>query len=231
MLPLFPHEDTERARDIIERIKPLAEAYWNEHDPASFGDDPFTVLLVALLSPRTKTEASRAAMQQILASAATPDPAGVAQLDAATIEEILQAQDVRFPENKAQYVIETAQQLTTQHTGQVPQTLPELMQLSGLGWKTSLLTLWLAFGKSPQITVDIHVKRISQRLGLIPPTLDDPQKVSRALMDIVPREYWGWWNSCFVYFGKTRCYPSAPACEGCPIYDLCERVGVTTVAD
>ena len=73
MLPLFPHEDTERAREIIERIKPLAEEFWSEHDPAEFKSNPFAVMLVALMSPRTKTQDSRAAMRSLFKFAQTPD--------------------------------------------------------------------------------------------------------------------------------------------------------------
>lgn len=224
MLPMFEHEDTPRAREIVERLKPMVEAYWAEHDPARFKTDPYSVMLVSLFSPRTKTEQSRGAMEAIFALADTP--AKVAQLSYEQLFDILQEYDVRFPENKARYVLDGAKKLVDEYDSAVPDDLDALMQFPGMGWKTALLTLWLAFGKAPQITVDIHVKRISGRLGLIDPKVDDPEKVSRLLMDIVPREYWGAWNSCMVYFGKTRCYPSNPKCNGCPLYDLCERIGV-----
>ncbi len=65
MLPLFPHEDRERAGEIIERIKPLANEFWAEHDPVEFKTNPFSVMIVALLSPRTKTQDSRSAMRSL----------------------------------------------------------------------------------------------------------------------------------------------------------------------
>jgi endonuclease III len=224
MLPLFAHEDAERTREMVERIKPLADAYWAENDPASFASNPFSVLVVALLSPRTHTEASRAATQAIFALAGDT-PEAVSQLDVAVIEALLAKHDVRFPDAKAKHLVATARQLA-ENGGSVPDDLTQLMTYPGMGWKTALLTLWIAFGKAPEICVDVHVARIAQRTGLVNPKTSDPRKVSRELMASVPREYWGEWNSCFVYFGKTRCYPTNPACAGCPIYDLCERVGV-----
>jgi endonuclease III len=224
MLPLFAHEDTDRAREMVARIKPLADAYWAENDPADFATNPFSVMVVALFSPRTQTEASRTAMQEVFALNGDT-PQAVSQLEVGIVEAILAKHDVRFPDAKAKHLIEAAKQLV-ENGGIVPDDLTQLMQYPGMGWKTSLLTLWLAYNKAPEICVDVHVARIGQRNGLVNPKTNDPRKISRELMSIVPKEYWGEWNSCFVYFGKTRCYPIHPACNGCPIYDLCERVGV-----
>lgn len=223
MLPLFPHEDADRARQIIETIKPLAEAYWAEHDPQEFKRNPFSVMLVAMLSPRTKTQQSRAAMRALFEFAQTPDE--IAQLPYEQVETILAENDVQFPDAKARHILE-ASALLARNGGNVPQTLSELMQHPGMGWKTSLLTLHLAYGLAPEICVDVHVARISKRMGLVQPSTDKPQTVSRELMEVVPRDLWLYVNSALVYFGKTRCYPSKPNCSGCPVYDLCDRVGV-----
>lgn len=224
-LPLFEHEDTERARQIIERLLPSVRAYWDKNDPDIFKDDPYSVMLVSLFSPRTRTEDSRGAMLELLELA--PTPAAVADLSYEQVFAILERNSVRFPENKARYVLEGAEKLVAAG-GVVPRDLDGLMAYPGMGWKTALLTLWLAYGIAPQITVDVHVARIGQRLGFVNPKTSDPQKVSRELMQIVPREHWGHWNSIFVYFGKTRCTPTQPNCAGCPIFDLCDRIGVVT---
>lgn len=223
MLPLFPHEDTDRAQQVLDNLKPMAAAYWDEHDPKRFKDDPFSIMVVALLSPRTKTEASRGAMDALFVQA--PTPADLAQLSYDTVVEILTAYDVQFPESKAQHLLATAKRVA-ENDGIVPKTLDELMQYPGMGWKTSLLTLHLAYDLAPEICVDVHVARISQRMGFVSPKIDKPQAVSRVLMDVVSHNEWRWVNPTFVYFGKTRCFPNKPQCEGCPVYDLCERVGI-----
>lgn len=223
MLPLFPHEDSERAEQVIKRLRPLADTYWAEHDPTNFQTDPFSVLVVALLSPRTKTEASRGAMRALFDKA--PTPTDLAQLRYEDVVQILTAFDVQFPESKAQHLLATAQKVAD-NDGVVPQSLDELLQYPGMGWKTSLLTLHLAYDLAPEICVDVHVARISKRIGLVASSVEKPQAVSRALMDVIPHAQWRWVNPTFVYFGKTRCYPHKPACDGCPIYDLCDRVGV-----
>jgi endonuclease III len=225
MLPLFPHDDAQRAQEILERIKPLADAFWQEADPPRLRHDPFAVLVVSLLSPRTQTEASRAAMEELFSLA--DKPATMAQLPYEQVAAILQKHDIRFPEDKARHLLETSAMMT-ENGGEVPRTMEALMKFPGLGWKTSLLTLHLAYNLAPEICVDVHVARITQRLGFVNPKTENPQKVSKELMAIVPREWWLEVNSCLVYFGKTRCYFDKPACKGCPVFDLCERVGVTS---
>lgn len=224
MLPLFPHEDRERAREIIERIKPLADEFWAEHDPIEFKSNPFSVMIVALLSPRTKTQDSRAAMRSLFELAQSPKK--MAELPYEQVRQVLITHDIQFPDDKARHILESSA-LLARNGGEVPRSLGELMQYAGMGWKTSLLTLHLAYELAPEICVDVHVARISKRMGLVKRETEKPQAVSRELMDVVPYDLWIDVNSSLVFFGKTRCYPTQPSCNGCPVYDLCERVGVT----
>ena len=224
MLPLFPHKDRDRAQAIAERLQEAADIHWQEHDLQRFKHQPFSAMIAALLSPRTRTQDTRAATRILFSHA--DSPAAMAQLPCAQVLAILRGQDITYPENKARYVIDTSQKLADSG-GEVPRELNALMQYPGMGWKTSLLTLWIAYRIAPQICVDVHVRRIGQRLGLVRPATQKPEAVSRELMDIVPPELWGAWNPIMVYFGKHRCYPVAPNCNGCPVYALCERVGVT----
>ncbi|MGJ3241304.1 MAG: endonuclease III domain-containing protein [Anaerolineae bacterium] len=223
MLPLFPHQDTHRARAIIETIRPLAQVFWSQHDPLEFKRNPFAVMVVAMFSPRTKTEASRAAMRALFARASTP--AQILEIPYDDVVLILTEYDIQFPESKARHLLDTAS-LLVRNGGVVPRTLGELMQYPGMGWKTSLLTLHLAYGLAPEICVDVHVTRIAKRMGLVNPQTQQPQSVSRELMDVVPHNLWLDVNSSLVFWGKTRCYPSRPHCEGCPVYQHCQRVGV-----
>jgi len=224
MLPLFPHEDRERAVKIIERLQSAADEHWEEHDLQRFKYQPYSALLAAMLSPRTKTEDTRAATRELFTLAETPS--AMAQLSYEQILAILEKHEITYPEPKAQHLIELSRKLA-ENNDEVPRTLDEITQYPGVGWKAGLLALWIAYRIAPEICVDVHVARIGKRLGLVNPKTENVQKVSRELMDIVPHELWGVWNPVMVYFGKTRCYPIAPNCNGCPVFDLCERVGVS----
>ena len=103
-------------------------------------------------------------------------------------------------------------------------TEQELLSLPGVGRKTANLVLGLAFG-IPAICVDIHVHRISNRLGLV--QTSTPEETERALQALLPKKDWIEWNTLLVIWGQNICVPISPFCTKCAVYDECKRVGVT----
>ena len=67
--------------------------------------------------------------------------------------------------------------------------------------------------------MDTHVRRLSQRLGLT--RHDDPVKIERDLMKMVPREYWGAFPHLLIWHGRRVCLARRPRCEECVLNDLC----------
>lgn len=220
MLPLFPHEESKRAVAIFDTLNADGGVSWRSSSLYQNAPDPFRTLVSAMLSPRTDRESNRIAVDNLFALAQTPSE--MAQLDYDTILSAIAS--VTYAENKARYLPVLSAQVA--EWGEVPKDRDRLMELPGVGWKVALLTLWVAYGLSPEICVDVHVARIGKRLGLVNPATSQPQKVSQELMQIVPKNIWGPWNPTMVYHGRTICYPGTPNCAICPIYDLCERVGV-----
>src|SRR5262249_37571020 len=109
------------------------------------------------------------------------------------------------------------------HGGEVPGTMEELVPLPGVGRKTANVVLGNAFG-TPGITVDTHVGRLSRRMGLTEE--EDPEKVERDLMGLVPAEEWTMFSHRMIYHGRQVCHARNPQCDGCKLADLCPRVGV-----
>jgi endonuclease-3 len=95
-----------------------------------------------------------------------------------------------------------------------------------VGWKVAVMTLQVAFDIHEDITVDVHVNRISKRLGLVDPAVTQPPKINDALKKVLPREFWARWNPLLVIFGREVCKPPYPQCATCFVNDLCPRVGV-----
>lgn len=220
MLSLFPHEDAARAREIYQRLNDPAQPR-EKTTVELYAGQPFRVLLAGMLSARTREEDTLTAMKRLLALADSPQT-----MKDLPVGNILKAIDcVTYPGNKAQYVRQLCEKLT-EAGGEVPRTVEELVQYPGVGWKVAVLTLWLAYGLAPEICVDVHVGRIGKRLGMVNPQTEDPQKISRELMQIIPRELWGGWNPTIVAHGRATCYPEKPACSRCPLSDLCPKVGV-----
>ena len=106
--------------------------------------------------------------------------------------------------------------------GVLPNTVEELCELPGVGRKTANLTVAVGFDL-PAICVDVHVHRITNRLGLI--KTKSPFETEMALRKILPVKYWKTWNSHLVSFGQTRCAPRGPKCGDCPIAKFCPSCG------
>ena len=106
---------------------------------------------------------------------------------------------------------------------EVPSTMDALLTLPGVGRKTANIVVTLAFHK-PGIAVDIHVHRISNRLGYV--ATRGPDETEMALREKLPRRYWIVLNDLLVAFGQNLCKPVSPHCSICPIARYCERIGV-----
>jgi endonuclease-3 len=131
-------------------------------------------------------------------------------------------EDIRptgFYRNKAKSIQKCCQELIARFAGEVPKTLEELVTLPGVGRKTANVILGNAFG-IPGITVDTHVHRVSQRIGLT--KNDDPVKIEFDLMEIIPKEEWTHFSNLFIWHGRRTCVARKPLCQTCAIRKLCD---------
>jgi len=129
-----------------------------------------------------------------------------------------------FFRNKARSIRNCCHSLVAEYGGRVPDTLAELIQLDGIGRKTANVVLGVAYGKAEGIVVDTHVARLSRRMGLTRQTT--PEKIERALMEIVPREDWIDFSHLLIWHGRKRCIARKPDCIQCEIADICPKKGV-----
>ena len=108
--------------------------------------------------------------------------------------------------------------LVEEHGGQVPTRLDELVRLPGVGRKTANVVA-SERGATQGIVVDMHVRRLSQRLGLS--RNDDPVKIEADLRRVVPRPDWARFPHLLIWHGRRVCIARRPLCEGCVVFDLC----------
>ena len=182
--------------------------------------DPFRVLIACLLSLRTKDETTGPAAARLFALADTPE--AMRRLPAKRIERAIFP--VGFYRTKARVVLGVCRDLLERFGGQVPDDIDRLLTLKGVGRKTANLVVTQGFNK-PGICVDIHVHRISNRLGYV--KTKNPTETETALRKQLPRRYWIGYNDLFVSFGQSICHPVSPRCSECPVRPRCARVGVT----
>jgi endonuclease-3 len=123
-----------------------------------------------------------------------------------------------FYRQKARSLRGTMKMLLEEFDGKVPSRLEELVRLPGVARKTANVVA-AELGEPQGVVVDTHVRRLSQRLGLTKE--EDPVKIERDLMKLVPREHWGVFPHLLIWHGRRVCDARNPRCEVCVLNDLC----------
>lgn len=208
----------ERVAKVIEILK---EEYPDARCTLDY-NTPHQLLVAAILAAQCTDERVNQVTPALFAK--YPDVQAFAQADQSELEEDVKS--TGFFRNKSKAIIESARQIVSDFGGQVPDTLDELIQLSGVGRKTANLILGDAYGK-PAVVVDTHVKRVSNRLGLT--EHKDPTKIEFDLRGLLSDEESTRFNHLLVAHGRAICKAPTPRCEVCPVLNLCpcgqERMG------
>ena len=123
-----------------------------------------------------------------------------------------------FFRQKAKAIRGTMRMLIEEFDGRVPRQIDELVRLPGVARKTANVVA-AELGDPQGVVVDTHVRRLSQRLGLT--RHDDPVKIERDLIRLVPRPEWGIFPHLLIWHGRRVCIARAPRCEDCVLTDLC----------
>ena len=180
----------------------------------------YRVLISTVLSSRTKDEITAQATERLFRRA--PDAVSLSRM---TEEEIISLiYPVGFYRIKSKNIKNLANILIKKYNRTVPANISDLMQLPGVGRKTANLVLGIAFNIDT-ITVDTHVHRISNRIGLV--KTKSPAETEQDLMKILQQKYWISFNTYLVAHGQKICKPISPWCSQCKIISFCQQVGVT----
>ena len=123
-----------------------------------------------------------------------------------------------FYHNKAKNIISCCQDLVSRFGGEVPRSLEDLTSLAGVGRKTANVIRGNIYN-DPSIVVDTHVKRISNRLGFTKE--EDPVKVEKDLMRVLPKDHWILYNMQIITLGRQLCRAQKPKCEECFLTEVC----------
>jgi endonuclease III len=129
-------------------------------------------------------------------------------------------QSTGFYRNKAKAIRGMAKELIEKYRGDVPKTMEELHGLPGVGRKTANVVLGNAFDTAVGVTVDTHVTRLSNRLGLTKHAVD-AVKIEKDLMAVVPQEEWTMFSHLMIAHGRAICTARNPKCIECPLLPHC----------
>jgi endonuclease-3 len=200
-----------RALEILARLK---QEYPDAHCELDHRN-PFELLVATILSAQC-TDARVNLVTPALFER-YPDAASLAAARQEDVEELIRS--TGFFRNKARSLIGMAQALVAEHGGNVPATMEQLRPLPGVGRKTANVILGNAFGINAGVTVDTHVKRITNLLGLTRHT--DPEKVEQDLMELFPQDDWALLSHLLIWHGRRICIANRPECGECVLRQLC----------
>jgi endonuclease III len=177
--------------------------------------DPYRVLIRTILSQRTRDENTDQASATLFSKYHTMEE--IANAETEDLEPLIRK--AGFFRVKSQRIKEVSRIILDEFNGVVPDDIDELLTLPGVGRKTANCVLVYGFA-APAIPVDVHVHRISNRIGLV--NTHNPEQTEKELEKVVPKKNWIELNDLMVQFGQTICRPISPLHEECPINDLCD---------
>jgi endonuclease III len=177
--------------------------------------DPFKILIGTILSARTRDEITTKVIKSLFSEFKSPH-----ELSKANLKDLKKViQKIGFYNVKAARIKEVSQILIEKYNGKVPSNLGDLLTLPGVGRKTANCVLVYGF-KKPAIPVDIHVHRISNRIGIV--NTKKPEETEMVLQKSVERKHWTRINETFVTYGQNICLPKNPKCKICHLTKICK---------
>ncbi len=219
LTPGMPRESidakTVRTRKIIDGLR---RTYPDAHCELNFST-PLELLVATILSAQCTDRQVNLVTADLFRKYRTA--ADFARAAPAELES-----DIRrlgFFRSKARNIRSCCQSLLDHHGGEVPRTMEQLTALAGVGRKTANVVLGNAFGINEGVVVDTHVGRLARRLALT--RHQDPVKVERDLVKLIPREDWALFSHWLIWHGRRRCRARKPDCPGCEIRHLCPSAG------
>lgn len=217
MAVTYPRSKKKRAIAVLEL---LHELYPDATCSLDY-ETPVQLMVATILSAQCTDERVNKVTPALFAR--FPDAPAFAAGNLEEIETLIHS--TGFYRNKAKNIQGACQRIMAEFGGEVPQTMTELLTLPGVARKTANVVLAHAFGIFAGVTVDTHVKRLSNRLKLT--KSDNPVQIERDLMQLIPQPEWENWSIRLIYHGRAVCNARKPQCPNCAIAHLCPSLGKT----
>ena len=213
----YVHEARRRVGPKRARIRPIIERLQREHADAAIAlrfRTPLELLVSVMLSAQTTDVNVNRVTERLFEKYRRPED--YLAVPAEELERDIYA--TGFYRQKTKALRGTMTVLLEEFGGEVPRRLEELLRLPGVARKTANVVA-AELGHAQGIVVDTHVRRLSQRLGLT--RQEDPVKIERDLVRLVPRADWGRLPHLLIWHGRRVCDARRPRCEDCVLNDLC----------
>ncbi|MEL6493697.1 MAG: endonuclease III [Cyanobacteria bacterium J06623_7] len=178
-------------------------------------ETPVQLLVATILSAQCTDERVNKVTPALFAE--LPDAPAIAGCDREQLETLVRS--TGFFRNKAKNIQGACQMIMADFAGEVPSEMEQLLKLPGVARKTANVVSAHAFGNIQGVTVDTHVKRLSNRWQLT--KADNPIQIERDLMALLPQPEWENYSIRTIYHGRAVCKARKPLCDICQLAHLC----------
>lgn len=178
-------------------------------------ETPVQLLVATILSAQCTDERVNQVTPTLFAQ--FPDADALAGCDRQELESLIRS--TGFYRNKAKNIQGACQMIVRDFAGEVPSEMAQLLKLPGVARKTANVVSAHAFGNIQGVTVDTHVKRLSNRWQLT--TSDKPVQIEKDLMALLPQAEWENYSIRTIYHGRAICKARKPLCNICQLVELC----------
>ncbi|MBD2101419.1 endonuclease III [Leptolyngbya sp. FACHB-261] len=206
----------QRALEILMQLKRL----YPEAPCTLNYETPVQLLVAVILSAQCTDERVNLVTPALFAR--FPDAQALANADPEELESLVRS--TGFYRNKAKNIRAACHMILEDFNGKLPNRMEDLLKLPGVARKTANVVLAYVYDIHAGVTVDTHVKRLSGRLGLT--DYQDPIRIERDLMKLLPQEDWENWSIRLIYHGRAVCNARKPNCGICELASLCPSAGI-----
>ncbi|WP_017654759.1 endonuclease III [Fortiea contorta] len=211
----------QRALEILARLQRL----YPDATCSLTYSTPVQLLVATILSAQCTDERVNKVTPELFSR--FPDAASLASADLTELENLVRS--TGFYRNKAKNIQAACQMIVHEFDSVVPHQMEQLLKLPGVARKTANVVLAHGYGINAGVTVDTHVKRLSQRLGLS--EHPDPIRIEKDLMALLPQPDWENWSIRLIYHGRAICKARSPICVACELADICPSANQPLVSE
>ena len=210
----------QRALEVLTRLKRLYPDATCSLDYQT----PVQLLVATILSAQCTDERVNKVTPALFAR--FPDAPALAGAEMDELQALVRS--TGFYRNKAKNIQGACQKIMADFGGEVPQRMEDLLTLPGVARKTANVVMAHAFGINAGVTVDTHVKRLSNRLDFT--RQDNPFKIERDLLAVLPQPDCENWSIRLIYHGRAVCMARSPQCDRCELADICPSAADASAA-
>lgn len=201
----------------VDNVTRLLDMYYGHEDKCYLNYSyPYELLIATILSAQCTDDRVNLVTQTLFKKYTS-----LKDFASADLPEL--EQDIKstgFFRNKSKNIIITSRRLIDVYNSEMPSSIEDLTSLAGVGRKTANVVRSHIFN-IPSIVVDTHVKRISNKVGLV--NSDNPTKIEFELMKILPQDHWIRYNTQVIAHGRQICKARSPQCPICFMNYFCSE--------